>query len=49
MTRRLARAEARAEARVEEYAFDLSERELEIIRELDGKTKQSERGEELNA
>ena len=49
MTRRLARAEARAEARVEEYTFDLSERELAIIRELDGKTKQSERGEELNA
>ena len=49
MTRRLARAEARAEARVEEYAFDFSERELAIIRELDGKTKQSERSEELNA
>lgn len=49
MTRRLARAEARAEARVEEYAFDLSERELAIIRELDGKTKQFECGEELNA
>ena len=49
MTRRLARAEARAEARGEEYTFDLSERELEIIRELDGKTKQSERGEELKA
>ena len=49
MTRRLARAEARAEAQVEEYTFDLSERELEIIRELDGKTKQSERGEEPEA
>lgn len=33
----------------ERFSFDLSERELEIIRELDGKTKQSERGEELNA
>lgn len=31
------------------FSFDLSERELAIIRELDGKTKQSERGEELNA
>lgn len=48
MTRRLARAEARAEARGEEYTFDLSERELAIIRELDGKVKQSERGEEPN-
>ena len=33
----------------ERFSFDLSERELAIIRELDGKTKQSERGEEPNA
>lgn len=33
----------------ERFSFELSERELEIIRELDGETKQSERGEELNA
>lgn len=45
MTRRLARAEARGE----EYTFDLSERELAIIRELDGKAEQSERGEESEA
>ena len=33
----------------ERFSFDLSERELAIIRELDGKTKQSERGEEPKA